>query len=86
MKDFLKKIKDKLKEYRGVILMYLSMLLISIISDIFFGGFNLIKYIVYSILFIILVIIMIVYKDKIIEELDKVDESINDAIDKLKKK
>ena len=65
MKNFLIKIWEKIKEYRAVIIMYLMMLAVSIISDIVFGGFNIIKYIAYAVLLAILVIVMVVYKDKI---------------------
>ena len=80
MKNFLKKILGKIKQYRAVIVMYAMMLVVSIVSDIMFGGFNIIKYIAYAVLLAILVIIMVVYKDKIKEAIDDVENKVNDKL------
>lgn len=80
MKDFLLKIWNKVKQYRAVIIMYLMMLVVSVVSDIVFGGFNIIKYTAYALLLVILVIVMIVYKDKIKETIDKVENKIDNTI------
>ena len=80
MKNFLKKILGKIKQYSAVIVMYAMMLVVSIVSDIMFGGFNIIKYIAYAVLLFILVIIMVVYKDKIKEVIDDVENKVNDNL------
>lgn len=80
MKNFLKKILGKIKQYSAVIVMYAMMLVVSIVSDIMFGGFNIIKYIAYAVLLFILVIIMVVYKDKIKEVIDDVENKVNDKL------
>lgn len=80
MKNFLKKILGKIKQYRAVIVMYAMMLVVSIVSDIMFGGFNIIKYIAYAVLLFILVVIMVVYKDKIKEVIDDVENKVNDKL------
>lgn len=51
MKNFLKKICYKIKQYRLVIIMFLIILALNIISDGVFGGFDTIKYIAYSFAF-----------------------------------
>ena len=80
MKNFLIKIGDKIKQYRAVIIMYLMMLAVSIVSDIMFGGFNIIKYIAYAVLLAILVIIMVVYKDKIKQAIDDVENKVDNKL------
>ena len=80
MKNFLITIWGKIKQYRAVIIMYLMMLAVSIVSDIMFGGFNIIKYIAYAVLLAILVIIMVVYKDKIKQAIDDVENKVNDKL------
>ena len=80
MKNFLIKIGDKIKQYRAVIIMYLMMLAVSIVSDIMFGGFNIIKYIAYAVLLAILVIIMVVYKDKIKQAIDDVENKVGNKL------
>ena len=60
--------------------MYAMMLVVSIVSDIMFGGFNIIKYIAYAVLLFILVVIMVVYKDKIKEVIDDVVNKVNDKL------
>lgn len=80
MINFFKKIWEKIKQYRAVIIMYLMMLAVSIVSDIVFGGFNIIKYIAYAVLLTILVIIMLVYKDKIKQIIDDVENKVDDKL------
>lgn len=80
MKNFLIKIWDKIKQYRAVIVMYAMMLVVSIVSDIMFGGFNIIKYIAYAVLLFILVIIMVVYKDKIKQAIDDVENKVDNKL------
>ena len=90
MKKILIAIWNKIKQYRAVIVMYAMMLVVSIVSDIMFGGFNIIKYIAYAVLLAILVIVMVVYKDKIKQAIDdvenKVDNKIKQAIDDVENK
>lgn len=80
MKNFLIKIWSKIKQYRAVIIMYLMMLAVSIVSDIMFGGFNIIKYIAYAVLLTILVIVMVVYKDKIKQAIDDVENKVDNKL------
>ena len=80
MKNFLIKIWDKIKQYRAVIIMYLMMLAVSIVSDIMFGGFNIIKYIAYAVLLTILVIVMVIYKDKIKQAIDDVENKVDNKL------
>ena len=80
MKNFLIKIWGKIKQYRAVIVMYLMMLVVSIVSDVLFGGFNIIKYIAYAVLLAILVIIMVVYKDKIKQAIDDVENKVDNKL------
>ncbi|HJH55808.1 MAG TPA: hypothetical protein K8V77_06985 [Brachyspira hyodysenteriae] len=80
MKNFLIKIWNKIKQYRAVIIMYLMMLAVSIVSDIMFGGFNIIKYIAYAVLLTILVIVMVVYKDKIKQAIDDVENKVDSKL------
>lgn len=80
MKNFLIKIWNKIKQYRAVIIMYLMMLAVSIVSDIMFGGFNIIKYIAYAVLLAILVIVMVVYKDKIKQAIDDVENKVDNKL------
>lgn len=85
MKTILSKIWEKIKSYRAVIIMYFASLIITVVSDIIFGGFNVFKYIAYTILFVILVIIMIVYKQKIKEAVDKIEDKVDSEIEKINK-
>ena len=39
IKKIISEIWEKIKKYRAAIIMYLVMLAVSIVSDIFFGGF-----------------------------------------------
>lgn len=80
MKNFLIKILGKIKQYRAVIVMYAMMLVVSIVSDIMFGGFNIIKYIAYAVLLAILVIVMVVYKDKIKQAIDDVENKVDNKL------
>ena len=80
MINFFKKIWDKIKQYRAVIIMYLMMLVVSIVSDVLFGGFNIIKYIAYAALLFILVIVMVVYKDKIKQAIDDVENKVDNKL------
>lgn len=80
MKNFLITIWGKIKQYRAVIIMYLMMLAVSIVSDIMFGGFNIIKYIAYAVLLTILVIVMVVYKDKIKQAIDDVENKVDNKL------
>ncbi|MEI0447894.1 hypothetical protein R4J03_12670 [Brachyspira intermedia] len=80
MKNFLITIWGKIKQYRAVIIMYLMMLAVSIVSDIMFGGFNIIKYIAYAVLLTILVIVMVIYKDKIKQAIDDVENKVDNKL------
>ena len=80
MKKILIAIWNKIKQYRAVIIMYLMMLIVSIISDIVLGGFNIIKYIAYAVLLAILVIVMVVYKDKIKQAIDDVENKLDNKL------
>lgn len=80
MINFFKKILDKIKQYRAVIVMYAMMLVVSITSDVIFGCFNIIKYIAYAVLLAILVIIMVVYKDKIKQAIDDVENKVDNKL------
>ena len=86
MKNFLIKIWGKIKQYRAVIIMYLMMLVVSIVSDIMFGGFNIIKYIAYAVLLAILVIVMVVYRVCVPLGKDKIKQAIDDVENKLDNK
>lgn len=77
MKEFFSKVWERIKKHKKAIILYLTMVIITIISDIIFGGFNPFKYIAYSILMVIAFVIMIKYKDKIVEIVDKVEENLN---------
>lgn len=93
IKDFLKKVWEKIKQYKAIIIMYIITIPVGIVSDILFGSFNIIKYIVYAILLIAIIIVMIIYKDKIknslyeIEAYDPYDnitiKETDESIDKL---
>ena len=80
MKKILIAIWNKIKQYRAVIVMYAMMLVVSIVSDIMFGGFNIIKYIAYAVLLFILVIVMVVYKDKIKQAIDDVENKVDNKL------
>lgn len=93
MKNFLITIWGKIKQYRAVIIMYLMpigtysvMLAVSIVSDIMFGGFNIIKYIAYAVLLAILVIVMVVYRVCVPLGKDKIKQAIDDVENKLDNK
>ena len=80
MKKILIAIWNKIKQYIAVIVMYAMMLVVSIVSDIMFGGFNIIKYIAYAVLLAILVIVMVVYKDKIKQAIDDVENKVDNKL------
>ena len=87
MKKILIAIWNKIKQYRAVIVMYAMpigtysvMLVVSIVSDIMFGGFNIIKYIAYAVLLTILVIVMVIYKDKIKQAIDDVENKVDNKL------
>ena len=89
IKKIISEIWEKIKKYRAAVIMYLVMLAVSIVSDIFFGGFNILKYISYAVLLTIFIIIMIVYhacvpagKDKIKETIDNLEDKIDSCINK----
>lgn len=82
MKEFFSKVWERIKKHKKAIVLYLTMVVITIISDIIFGGFNPFKYIAYSILMIIAFVIMIKYKDKIVEIVDKVEDKVDENLDK----
>ncbi|AEM20701.1 hypothetical protein Bint_0065 [Brachyspira intermedia PWS/A] len=82
IKKIISEIWEKIKKYRAAIIMYLVMLAVSIVSDIFFGGFNILKYISYAVLLTIFIIIMIIYKDKIKETIDNLEDKIDSCINK----
>ena len=93
MKKILIAIWNKIKQYRAVIIMYLMpigtysvMLIVSIISDIVLGGFNIIKYIAYAVLLAILVIVMVVYRVCVPLGKDKIKQAIDDVENKLDNK
>lgn len=80
MKDLLKKIWEKIKEYKATIIMYLMMLVVSVVCDVIFSGFNIFKYGAYAIVLIVLVIVMIKYKAKIKEVINDVENSIDNKL------
>lgn len=89
IKKIISEILEKIKKYRAAVIMYLVMLAVSIVSDIFFGGFNILKYISYAVLLTIFIIIMIIYhacvpagKDKIKETIDNLEDKIDSSINK----
>ena len=89
IKKIISEIWEKIKKYRAAVIMYLVMLAVSIVSDIFFGGFNILKYISYAVLLTIFIIIMIIYhacvpagKDKIKETIDNLEDKIDSSINK----
>lgn len=89
IKKIISEILEKIKKYRAAVIMYLVMLAVSIVSDIFFGGFNILKYISYAVLLTIFIIIMIIYhacvpagKDKIKETIDHLEDKIDSSINK----
>lgn len=73
--NVLKKIWDKVKEYKAGIIIYFIMLAVSIGTDMFMGGFNPPKYTAYAVLFIVLIAVMIFYKQKIKNALDQAIEN-----------
>lgn len=82
MKEFFLKVWERIKKHKKAIILYLTMVVITIISDIIFEGFNLFKYIAYGILMIIAFIVMIKYKDQISNIVDKVEEKIDENLNK----
>lgn len=76
IKKIISEIWEKIKKYRAAIIMYLVMLAVSIVSDIFFGGFNILKYISYAVLLTIFIIIMIIYHACVPAGKDKIKETI----------
>lgn len=82
IKKIISEILEKIKKYRTAVIMYLVMLAVSIVSDIFFGDFNILKYISYAVLLTIFIIIMIIYKDKIKETIDHLEDKIDSSINK----
>lgn len=82
MKEFFSKVWERIKKHKKAIVLYVVMVLVSVVSDIFFGGFNIFKYIVYGILMIIAFIVMIKYKDKITEIVDKVEDKVDENLNK----
>lgn len=82
MKEFFSKVWERIKKHKKAIILYLTMIVITIISDIIFGGFNPFKYIAYGILMIIAFIVMIKYKDQISNIVDKVEEKIDENLNK----
>ena len=76
IKKIISEIWEKIKKYRAAVIMYLVMLAVSIVSDIFFGGFNILKYISYAVLLAIFIIIMIIYHACVPAGKDKIKETI----------
>lgn len=76
IKKIISEILEKIKKYRAAVIMYLVMLAVSIVSDIFFGGFNILKYISYAVLLTIFIIIMIIYHACVPAGKDKIKETI----------
>ena len=76
IKKIISEIWEKIKKYRAAVIMYLVMLAVSIVSDIFFGGFNILKYISYAVLLTIFIIIMIIYHACVPAGKDKIKETI----------
>ena len=62
IKDLLLKIWDKIKNYKIIIIMYVIMFFLGLILDIIFVNFNIIKCIVYIILFAAFIIFIIFNK------------------------
>lgn len=76
IKKIISEIWEKIKKYRAAVIMYLVMFAVSIVSDIFFGGFNILKYISYAVLLTIFIIIMIIYHACVPAGKDKIKETI----------
>ncbi|MEI0478224.1 hypothetical protein [Brachyspira pulli] len=62
IKDLLLKIWDKIKNYKIIIIMYVIMSFLGLILDIIFVNFNIMKCIVYVILFAAFIIFIIFNK------------------------
>ena len=62
IKDLLLKIWDKIKNYKIIIIMYVIMSFLGLILDIIFLNFNIMKCIVYVILFAAFIIFIIFNK------------------------
>lgn len=62
IKDLLLKIWDKIKNYKIIIIMYVIMSFLGLILDMIFVNFNIIKCIVYVILFAAFIIFIIFNK------------------------
>ena len=62
IKDLLLKIWDKIKNYKIIIIMYVIMFFLGLILDIIFVNFNIMKCIVYVILFAAFIIFIIFNK------------------------
>lgn len=82
MKEFFSKVWERIKKHKKAIVLYVVMIAISVVSDIIFGGFNIFKYIAYGILMVIAFIVMIKYKDQISNIVDKVEEKIDENLNK----
>lgn len=82
MKKFFSKVWERIKKHRKAIVLYIVMVAVSVVSDIVFGGFNIFKYIAYGVLMVIAFIVMIKYKDQISNIVDKVEDKVDENLNK----
>ena len=82
MKTFFSKVWERIKKHKKAIVLYIVMVAVSVISDIIFGGFNIFKYIAYGVLMVIAFIVMIKYKDQISNIVDKVENKVDETLEK----
>lgn len=69
-----------LKKYKITIIMYFTLLSVSIVSDLIFGGFNIAKYIIYALVLIIIIALLKKYKEKIKEIIKDIEMDIDNKI------
>ena len=82
MKTFFFFFWERIKKHRKAIVLYIVMVAVSVVSDIFFGGFNIFKYIAYGVLMVIAFVVMIKYKDQISNIVDKVENKVDETLEK----
>lgn len=82
MKEFFSKVWERIKKHKKAIVLYIVMIAVSVVSDIIFGGFNIFKYIAYGVLMIIAFVVMIKYKDQISNIVDKVENKVDETLEK----
>lgn len=82
MKEFFSKVWERIKKHKKAIILYIVMVVVSVVSDIIFGGFNIFKYIAYGVLMVIAFVVMIKYKDQISNIVDKVENKVDETLEK----